>query len=1044
MQPIRLKLENFGPYENSLIDFSDFYAQSLFLITGKTGAGKTTIFDGMTYALYGSTSGGLRQGKEMRSNFADAGERTRVVFTFKQESKTYELIREPEQLVKKQRGEGFREQPATVRLTVFDEKGIEIQQLTKQKEVGPYLSELIQLNESQFSQIVMLPQGEFRRFLNADSDSKEKVLRKLFNTYFYQEIADSLRKQKKEQEVLLKDKSQELSLLVGQLEWEETFKEQQIEEMYYQDVLVLYEKQESKYQSDEITKQNELGLAQKRLAEQDERIQVDKKWLDYFNEMDQVYAKQAELKLKKVSILEDKKQVILLKDIEKISPTYTAYLELEKDHKKLVLKEQELLAKQDIIRASLKEKQVYLSKLLLEKGQIDISKKELASLEISLPLFERKDQLEIEKKEIQKKQETILKQDQELSREQAELTSKCEEIQNTLLEQPELIEEKFILIQQEKANQERIKEINRYREYVSELESIKRENEKILKKIEENKQHNIVKSDLQKQVKNDWAKAQIAKLSLDLIDGESCPVCGSLEHPKPFHAEIITKDEMIQLETSLEEAEQELSRIKEEKVSLRKSIEFKEQEQNKLVELIDNLKVTISHLFISTVSEINWLSESKKEAKKLEEAQVINQKKQENIEEKRVALEKMNKRQQAILERLTEVEKNHRELENKLLQLEVAHREVKERLPEKWQTLAEVIIEKQRVHLLVSTWEQEVEQLKLQEVDLGQQRLVNTTRLENEISQKEIMAIKLAQEKEKVDFFNLDHELNNSLLGEYLKQLDQLTNLEDNIQRFEKEEYALEEEIRKISGILKDRQKPDLEPLIVLRDELVMSVEKNQAILSTLQYKIKQNQKLVLTVREKEKDIKEQLESLEELTTLANVMTGDGPNKLSMERFVLQTYLKRILKRGNEKLLLLTNGRYRFVLREEQGSFKKKTGLEINIFDDNVGALRGVNTLSGGESFIAALSLALSLAEVIQEESGGIKIDAMFIDEGFGSLDEDALEMAIRALETIEGDGRLIGIISHVRELKERIPQQLQVKSTLDGKSYVTERLEFE
>ncbi|MEG0254784.1 MAG: AAA family ATPase, partial [Vagococcus sp.] len=232
MQPIRLKLENFGPYKNSLIDFSDFYAQSLFLITGKTGAGKTTIFDGMTFALYGSTSGGLRQGREMRSNFAEVGDKTRVTFTFKQGNKTYEVLREPEQLVKKLRGEGFREQPALVRLTVFDENQKEIEQLTKQKDVGIFLSELIQLNESQFSQIVMLPQGEFRRFLNADSDSKEKVLRKLFNTYFYQDIAEFLRQKKKMQEVSLKDLRQELALLITQLEWQKEFSENHEENMY--------------------------------------------------------------------------------------------------------------------------------------------------------------------------------------------------------------------------------------------------------------------------------------------------------------------------------------------------------------------------------------------------------------------------------------------------------------------------------------------------------------------------------------------------------------------------------------------------------------------------------------------------------------------------------------------------------------------------------------------------------------------------------------------------------------------------------------------
>ena len=209
MQPISLRLENFGPFKDATIDFSKYYNHSLFLITGKTGSGKTTIFDGMSYALYNNTSGGLREGKEMRSNFAKIGERTRVTFIFKQDGKTYQIEREPEQLVKKQRGEGFREQASEVRLTVFDENKKEINQLTKQREVGVFLGELLKLNSQQFSQIVMLPQGEFKRFLGADSDSKEVVLRKLFNTYFYQDVAAFFREKKKQQTSYRKEITQQ-------------------------------------------------------------------------------------------------------------------------------------------------------------------------------------------------------------------------------------------------------------------------------------------------------------------------------------------------------------------------------------------------------------------------------------------------------------------------------------------------------------------------------------------------------------------------------------------------------------------------------------------------------------------------------------------------------------------------------------------------------------------------------------------------------------------------------------------------------------------
>lgn len=1044
MQPIRLKLENFGPYEDSLIDFSDFYAQSLFLITGKTGAGKTTIFDGMTYALYGNTSGGLRQGKEMRSNFAEVGSKTCVTFTFKQENKTYEVVREPEQLVKKLRGEGFREQPATVRLTVFDENNNEIEQLTKQKDVGPFLSELIQLNESQFSQIVMLPQGEFRRFLNADSDSKEKVLRKLFNTYFYQDIADSLRTQKKAQESLLKDEHQALNLLVGQIEWQDVFKEKQTDNMYYQDLLTLYEDQEKAYQEEEKIQLDVISKEKRELLKQDELIQAEKKWLEYFKELESALKKQDDLAKREVNILEDKRRVVLLKEVEKIKPTYEYLLTLEKEYDSLLIKEKELRLKEETISVKLKKSQEILAERLASEAEIEKDKQELINIETSLPLFKRKETLEKEQKNLKEELDSLLTLQKKLVLEQDSINQRLVAGKNILAKKPKAIETKFQLAKEEENNQTRLVEIKKYQKNKFTLEELTLQLKDVQKQVLKTREQKEIKLSEQKQVKSDWAKAQIAKLSLELVEGEMCPVCGSLEHPSPTHVEVMTKEEMILLEEKVEIIETELAQISETIVSLDKTKEFKESEKEIFEKELEDLCNQINLLFEKEVSEADWLLRNQEETDELVIKRQHNEAELKQIEEQVTLLEEAENRQKEVSEQLNQMQERIRELENKNLQVTVSYKEISERLPENWSTLKEMMEESETLSSKVEEWEKEVATLKNEMNELEQQQLVTKTTLKNELEQKNVLENKLAQEQKKVDLFKETQEFPVSDLNELITQVEQLTTLEESIQTFEKESYALKEEMTKLDHLLDGREKPELEPLMLARDTLNDSLEKNKERLNTLQYRMSQNKKIILQVREKELSIKEQLEALEELTELANVMTGDGPNKLSMERFVLQTYLKRILKRGNEKLTLLTNGRYQFELKEEQGSFKKKTGLEINIFDDNAGTLRGVNTLSGGESFIAALSLALSLAEVIQEEAGGIKIEAMFIDEGFGSLDEDALEMAIRALESIEGEGRLIGIISHVRELKERIPQQLQIKSTLDGKSDVSKRLEFE
>jgi len=205
--------------------------------------------------------------------------------------------------------------------------------------------------------------------------------------------------------------------------------------------------------------------------------------------------------------------------------------------------------------------------------------------------------------------------------------------------------------------------------------------------------------------------------------------------------------------------------------------------------------------------------------------------------------------------------------------------------------------------------------------------------------------------------------------------------------------------------------------------------------------KLKGNQDVVEKMQAMLATSHKQQEQLAELAQLANVASGNSSQKLSLERFVLQTYLQKVLQTGNQRLKQLTNGRYQFQLDRSQGTFRNGTGLEINIYDDNAGKVRSVHTLSGGESFVAALSLALALATVIQEQAGGIKIDALFIDEGFGSLDEDALDMAMETLQQVEGKSRMIGIISHVSELEHQLPAQLRVIPEGNGESIVKYQL---
>ena len=221
MQPKSLQMKNFGPFIDEKLDFSQLQAGGLFLISGKTGAGKTTIFDGMTFALFGETSGNLRSGKEMRSMFASPTEETSVTFTFEHQRFTYQIQRKPEQTLAKKRGDGVTNQTAKVQLTIFDAEGKEKKQISKRTEVDAFIKDLLQLDAKQFFQIMMLPQGEFRNFLIASSNEKERVLRNLFGTEMYQQFNEWLKEQVKAQSKKLEHQQLLASQIMERFEWEE-------------------------------------------------------------------------------------------------------------------------------------------------------------------------------------------------------------------------------------------------------------------------------------------------------------------------------------------------------------------------------------------------------------------------------------------------------------------------------------------------------------------------------------------------------------------------------------------------------------------------------------------------------------------------------------------------------------------------------------------------------------------------------------------------------------------------------------------------------
>ncbi|MFW7366884.1 AAA family ATPase [Vagococcus fluvialis] len=1042
MQPIRLELENFGPYEATEIDFSMYYAHTLFLISGKTGSGKTTIFDGMMYALYGKTSGGLREGKEMRSNFADSENKTKVTFEFKQDNQTYVIEREPEQLVKKVSGEGFREQKNSARLTVFDSEKNEIDQIIKISEVDKYIANLVGLNREQFSQIVMLPQGEFRRFLNADSNSKEVVLRKLFSTYFYRDIAQLLKTKKKEEESKFKGLDHSLSAEINQLEWEDDWLEKAAAEENFQELLNLYEEQHEVYITKDKTNKKQLKISQEKVKENQDLLNMAEKLLEQFREKKQIDNELNKLKLKETEIKEDKEKVSLLKKAEKIESVVESDEALKEELNNRQIKIVENKATKKELQQQFDVLENTLTKLQSDKEAIQIKEKKLDKIETSIPLFEEKTLTEEKLISLQEQLEKTKQTYNEQLEKQAELVKTKVVFTTNISKESEILQKKSDTREHLRTITDRLEEIESYELKRLTTKKLEEELANLMKKSANKETDLENSSQAYRQLESDWAKAQIAKLSLKLIDGEPCLICGSTEHPNPAQSHELTEEAINELEKNIEVQDELLNQLKEQVTTLKNQVSFKEDELAKSKELLkEEQEILVS--YFKELEETQWLERAKEQENEIKVELNAFDNKLTKISEEKEELIKLEREENSLKETLIHQETEVSSLNNQLIEVETINQNILKQLPSEWKLLDEMLEEQTRLMSETTKWHEEVRSTENELTNLKLELATLETTITNDLKELEVNKQKQILSEQKINEFLIENKLSEKILENLLSDLPQLESLEEAIKTYENKRHVLLSRQEELTKLIKNQEEPVIEPLLVEQERLMSELEEVRNKTNILELMMKKNQEIVVKVKREIESKKEAQARLLELTELADILSGDGPSKLSMERFVLQMYLKKILQRGNEKLVTLTNGRYRFEIKEEQGSSKKATGLEINIYDDNVGAIRSVNTLSGGESFIAALSLALSLAEIIQEEAGGIKIDAMFIDEGFGSLDEDALEMAIRALENIEGEGRIIGIISHVRELKERIPQQLQIISE-NGKSKVKTRLEFE
>lgn len=1035
MLPKKIIMENFGPFLHEEVDFEEMSEAPLFLISGKTGAGKTTIFDAITFALYGDASGGVRSSNEIRSSFAEPTEETRVQFIFEHQGRSYSIERWPKQTLAKKNGKGETTKNQKVQLSIFDDAGQEAEAYTKVDAVNEVIYQILHLQKDQFRQIVMLPQGEFRTFLNANSTEKETVLRSLFGTNFYRNFTDDLKLQKIELEKSVSELTTRIDQLFQQVTAEKgaTYEESL---NFAREYLVAEENELKKSQTELLEKQTKQKVLQQQLQKAQDLAESFHQARETNQQLQQLVERQPEQE-------EKKQQLAKAKEIEKIRPAYERTQELEAQQLQQAREASENQQRLEELERQYSDCQKQAAEFEQQSTAWQAKEKELQSLETLLPLVKQKEQLVKQKAELAKKQtdqltqlSQIIEQVKAHEKEQKALESKLsteETWQNRRYEELQLQQQvvqledsaKKIFDQQEEEEEQQIK-------LAQLVEKSSRTSNQLTSETAD-----------YKKLKSQWASAEIARLSMDLLPGEPCPVCGSKEHPNPAQHSELSTDNLGQLQVALETQEARIKQLElirdqadaQYDVAIKtfdKLQEEREAAQAAQAQRINDLQAVINDYYQTEIeAELSELSEFLKERQKetadalaeLAEAkqdlQVItatianDQAKRIEIE---AAVNAIKGEIQLLDGRLAGVEEQTADWQLSTLEVQIAEltealKDYRERLQAHQAAMKE--LEQQRI--------------RLQE----NQKLLAKQQLETAENVKKHQGL-------------LDKQLVEAdLLIEHLTEAPiDLSLLEQEITDFDQQLLVLKDRQKRLAETIKDQAEPELEQLQNQTAECEADVAEFQQLHYAKENQLKQQRELIEKIEALQEQSKEQLDELSQMLQLYQTLNGDNPQKISLERYVLQWYLAEVLQSANQQLNQLTKGRYRFELKQETGRSKGNTGLEINVYDDNAGATRSSHTLSGGESFIAALSLALGLAEVIQNQAGGVAIEALFIDEGFGSLDEEALEMAMEALEGIENAGRMIGIISHVRELKERIPQQIIVETSGTGRSSIRYQLE--
>lgn len=1019
MKPISLTMEAFGPYRDSVtLDFNELQDHSMFLIAGPTGAGKTSILDAMVYALYGEPSGEVRKTDAIRSDFAEPHRMTRVDFSFAIGDAQYRVERLPKQMVAKKRGTGMREQNASA--TVYEKKDGEWKVIaTLAAAIRDTIQQIIGFRKDQFLQVVLLPQGEFRKLLVASTSEREELLHTLFRTELYRKLQEVLKTAYDEAKAGVEENLTKQTAFIQSIPHDGATPMLTIE--HVRELL-----------ANRGSHRDTLAIDRDEAVNMVEQFNVLRNQWSLYNQAQQSLT-EATLKLDLVKARETERINLneKVQFLNSLAPTHELYKQYIEKQAVLKTLEQALSDAEERVKLATQHETKCLEVYSGLEGQAESIQAKRTTLAQFQQQAEKFDELDVLKKEFSTLHSSLEEFDSKKSEDAlAKQRELVETLENDLESSRKQLQDKNKFFEATPVIQGQLNDLHRYSELLEEISKVQKEIDdkgQTLVSLDEIVQVAKVHLERLEHLMQEGLAFELVHL---VVDNEPCPVCGSTDHPQ-----LAAKPEIYPTKDEIEEA-----RIARDAALQKQASEVGQQKT--LVIRLDELTKQVDAQVSTLKLSIDGFSEKKF-------ASV-----QQDLLAKMEQLTALRGKSELLSKTIADKEHKLKVARDKLATLEIAHNELLKNLHDLEIRISSVqanidALSKTLPTTNMAAWQKQLESLDSDITVYDEQVKVGKTNLDAAREQLNAKRGRLetlsSQVKEETKNFNLMYKnYTQSLQTISLAEDDFVEALRDikEIETYRTQLHALDEAFNKAQAVYDAALKATetvVKPSETVSDEIyATAVAHRDTLVGNLAAWDKETKHIKTTLNSLEEletamgEAREKVKFLSRLNDLAN--GGEqGFKNVTFERYVLGAILDEVVYAANLRLQKMSRNRYSLERSDYTGGGRGKQGLDLAVMDAFTGQSRPANTLSGGETFLASMALALGLADVIQSYAGGIHMDTMFIDEGFGTLDPDTLELAMETLVQLQSSGRLIGMISHVPELKSRIPAHLEVIRGDDG-----------